>query len=179
MGAAQRGAHGEEVGRGGDVVEAEDVPPRVDSVGERGEGSGEALAGAPPGERADEVLPRDRDQERAGELVETVELAEQSDGLRGGLREVRPGVHEELLGADAPLEGDVDALAEEGEDLRGDVRVEVGVLEAVAGGRAVCITTSAAPVAAQMSARAGSRRPLTSLTMRAPASIAARATSGL
>ena len=43
----------------------------------------------------------------------------------------------------------------------------------------VCITTSAAPVRAQTSASSGSRRPLTSLTIAAPAAIAAAATAGL
>ena len=47
------------------------------------------------------------------------------------------------------------------------------------GGAAVCITTSAAPLCAQTSASAGSRRPLTSLTIAAPAAIAAAATAGL
>jgi len=41
------------------------------------------------------------------------------------------------------------------------------------------MTTNAAPVRAHTSARAGSRRPLTSLTMTAPAAIAASATAGL
>ena len=47
------------------------------------------------------------------------------------------------------------------------------------GSPTVWVTTSAAPVAAHTSASAGSRRPLTSLTIAAPAAIAAWATSGL
>jgi len=47
-------------------------------------------------------------------------------------------------------------------------------------GRAsVCVMTSAAPVAAQISATSGLMRPLGSFTIEAPASIAARATAGL
>ncbi len=42
--AEQRGAHGEEVGGGGDVVDAEDVRAALDAVRERRERAGEALA---------------------------------------------------------------------------------------------------------------------------------------
>ncbi len=49
----------------------------------------------------------------------------------------------------------------------------------VLGGAMVCMSTSAAPVCAHTSASSGSRRPLTSLTIEAPAAIAARATAGL
>ena len=47
------------------------------------------------------------------------------------------------------------------------------------GAARVCIRISAAPVSAQTSASSGSRNPLTSLTIEAPAAIAARATAGL
>ena len=47
------------------------------------------------------------------------------------------------------------------------------------GAARVCMSTSAAPVRAQTSASSGSRSPLTSLTITAPAAIAASATSGL
>ena len=46
------------------------------------------------------------------------------------------------------------------------------------GSARVCMSTSAAPVRAASSASAGSRSPLTSLSITAPASRAARATSG-
>ena len=47
------------------------------------------------------------------------------------------------------------------------------------GATAVCISTNPAPDAAHTSASRGSRSPETSLTIAAPASIAAAATSGL
>ena len=42
--ARERRAHRQEVGGGGDVVDAEDVRARVDPVGERGERARQALA---------------------------------------------------------------------------------------------------------------------------------------
>ena len=47
------------------------------------------------------------------------------------------------------------------------------------GSTRVCMSTSAAPLRAQTSASAGSRSPETSLTIAAPAAIAAWATAGL
>ncbi len=72
------------------------------------------------------------------------------------------------------------ALAQEREHLAGDVVVEIGVLQALARrGARVHHHQRGAASRAHTSASAGSRRPLTSLTILAPAAIAARATAGL
>ena len=83
------------------------------------------------GDRADEVLARDREQQRAAELVQHVQAAQHRDGLRRRLGEVRARVEEELLGVDAALERDLHPLAQERGDVGDDVVVEVGVLQAL------------------------------------------------
>ena len=115
----------------------------------------------------------------SAELVQALDLGEQLDRLGGRLGEVRARVDDQLLAVHAGGERQRDALAQEREHLADDVPVEIRVLQAFAGRARVCITTSAAPVCAHSSASAGSRRPLTSLTILAPAAIAARATGGL
>src|SRR5208282_1477789 len=62
--ARQGRAHGEEAGRSRDVVHAEDVRTRTDPVRERRQRARETLTRAAPGERTDEVLARDRQQQR-------------------------------------------------------------------------------------------------------------------
>ena len=61
---------------------------------------------------------------------------QQLDRLRRGLREVRPGIDDQLLIGDAARARQLESLAEEAHDLGEHVAVEVGILEALLGGRA-------------------------------------------
>ena len=178
--AAQRGAHGEEVGGRGDVVDAQDLRARVDAVADRGERPRPPLARRAAGQRADEVLARDGQQQRPAERVQLLEAAEQLDRLRRRLGEVRPRIEDELLLAHAARARERRSAREERDDVGDDVVVvDAGSCRRCLGAARVCMSTSAAPVAAQTSASSGSRSPLTSLTITAPAAIAAAATAGL
>jgi len=62
-----------------------------------GEGAGVALAGGRPGDRADEVLAGQGEQERPAQLGEASDAVDQVEGLPGRLREVDARVEEHLL----------------------------------------------------------------------------------
>ncbi len=110
-------------------MHTEDVRATVDTIAERGKRARQAIARGAPGERADEVLARDREQQRATQLVQALEAAQQLDRLRGRLGEVGAGVEHELLLAHARRQRQLDALGEEGEHLIDDLPVEVWVLQ--------------------------------------------------
>ena len=87
----------EELRRLADVVDPEDVDAGVDPVADCGQGPGEPLPRRPGRDRADEVLPGRREQQRAAEAVERREPAHQLDGLRRRLAEVGTRVEHQLL----------------------------------------------------------------------------------
>src|SRR3954468_425520 len=64
---SQRGPHGEEIARSGDVVDADDSGARVSSLAHRGERPGEPVGGSASVESAHEVLARGREQHRSPE----------------------------------------------------------------------------------------------------------------
>ena len=79
-------------------MHAEDVRALLHAVGERGQRAGQARARRAPGEGADEVLARDRHQQRPPELVQAPHLRQQPDRLRRRLGEVGTGIEDQLLG---------------------------------------------------------------------------------
>ena len=90
--------HGQELDRGGHVVHPEHG--LGDGRGDRadgGEGAGVALAGRGARQRADEVLPGQREQQRPAELGHAIDPVDQVEGLPGGLGEVDAGIEEHLL----------------------------------------------------------------------------------
>ena len=103
------------------------MPPRIDAVGQCRQRARQALARRARGERADEVLARDRQQQRTLQLVQTAQLHEQLCGLGRRLGEVGPGIDDQLLPLDARGDRRGYALAQKGEHLRGDVAVALGV----------------------------------------------------
>ena len=68
--AVQHRADGEEIGRRRDVVHPQHVRARLDPVPDRGQRAGEPVTRGAAGDRADEVLARDGQQQRPPELVQ-------------------------------------------------------------------------------------------------------------
>ena len=102
------------------------------------------------------------------------------DGLRGRLGEVRPGIEDQLLDRDRPPPAQHrSACAGTRRPRSPRPHTSPGSSSVPFGSTAVCMSTSAAPVDAHNAARRVSRSPDTSLTIAAPASIAAAATSYL
>ena len=105
--------------------------------------------------------------------MEPAELAEHLDRLRRGLAEIGTRVEHQLLELDAALDRRRDPPAQEFSTSSATRPSSDGSISFCFGAARVCISTSAAPVSAHTSASAGSRSPLTSLTIAAPDSIAA------
>ena len=87
--AVERRAHGQEVRVSATSWTRSTCAPRATPCADRGERAGQPLARRAPEQRADEVLARDREQDRPAQLVQLVEAAQQLDRLRGLLAEVR------------------------------------------------------------------------------------------
>ena len=127
------------------------------------------------GDRADEVLARDGQQDRPAERVQARQArAAPRRSPAGVLAKSGPGSSSDLLGRHAALDGERDALAQERARRRPPRRRRSGRSRTCLGSARVCMTTSAAPLRAATSASSGSRRPLTSLRIAAPAATAAR-----
>src|SRR5437764_3963745 len=117
LAAAQDVPYFEEVHRGGHVVHADDRRTRAGSGGQRGEGPSQTLVRRAAGDRAHEVLAGDRQEDRAAELRQLGEPAQDLDRLGRRLGEVRPRVDHDLLLAHAALAGKRDPLAQEREHV--------------------------------------------------------------
>ena len=101
--------------------------PRSAPSAERGERPGEALARPAAGQRAERVLARDRQQDRALEHVQLLQARQDLERLRRGLGEVRARVDQDLLLGDPARRRDVHPLAQEADHVLDDVVVQVGV----------------------------------------------------
>ena len=123
----QHRAHGEEVGRGAHVMHPDRVRAGVRRPADRGQRRRPAIAGPATGDRTEEVLARDGQQQRAAERVEQVEPPQHRDRLRRSLGEVRPWIEQQLLGVHPGVLGDRDPLPEEVPHIDDDVLVEAGV----------------------------------------------------
>ena len=168
--AAQHPPHVEEVAHGGDVVHAHDRRARVGGPAARGERPGQALGRRAARDRAQEVLARDRQQQRPAERAQPLEVAQHRDRLRRRLGEVRARVEHELLVARRPgARATAHALAQERHDVGDDV-VVVGEALVLRRRARVHDDERRARRARRASASAGSRSPLTSLIIAAPAS---------
>ena len=84
-------------------MHAEDVSPTLHTVGERGKRAREALAWRAPGERPDEVLARDRHQQRTTERMQAREVCEQRDP-KGHYRKARAGELKNFTGTNGNYE---------------------------------------------------------------------------
>ena len=78
------------------------------------------------GDHPQEVLARDRQEDRTAEHLKLVESAEDLDAVARGLRVVEPRVEDDLLAPDPELEGGVDALAQKREDIDDRILVVLG-----------------------------------------------------
>ena len=133
--------------------------------------------GAAAGERADEVLAEIASSTGArARALRRAPAASRPSGPASWRSRAR--VEHDLLRRDAVLARQRHALGEERAHVGDDVVVVRGRSFA-SGSARVCMITAPRRSPAQTSASAGSRRPLTSLTIAAPAAIAARATAGL
>ena len=110
-------------------MQAEQVRARLHAVRERSQRARQALARRASGERPDEVLARDRQQQWPLELVQATDLLQQSHRLGRRLAEVGPRVEEQLLASHARGDRGGNALAQEGHDLPRDVVVAVRILQ--------------------------------------------------
>lgn len=98
VGFGDRLLDGEELRGRRDVVDAEHgLGHRGRDGADRGEGAGIPSPRGRGRDRADEVLARQRQQERAPELGEPADAVDEVEGLAGGLGEVDPRVEEHLL----------------------------------------------------------------------------------
>ena len=138
-------AHREEVAGRGDVVDAQHVRPAVEAVRDGRERAGQPCAGRAVGERADEVLARDGEQDRQAQLVQLVEAAQQLDRLRRVLAEVGAGADQEPLVRHARRACDLEPLGQQGASRRRPRRRSAGRTSFCFGRARVCVTTSAAP----------------------------------
>ncbi len=115
---------------GGDIVDAHDRRAAVDTVADRGERAGVAPARPPQRQGTDEVLARDRQQDRPAELDDGVEVAQHLDRLSGCLGEVRARVEHDAVDVDTHVDHLRHALPQERDDVGDDV-VVVGELLAL------------------------------------------------
>ena len=97
----------------GHVVHAHDLRAAVGGSAHRGERAGIARGRRPLGERADEVLARDREQQRPAQLGELRQPAQHLDRLGGALGDVDARVEDDLLVPHARLARGGHALAQE------------------------------------------------------------------
>ncbi len=111
--------------------------------------------------------------------MQPVECAQRLDGLCWRLAEIRARVEHQLLALHSVLLRDADPLPQKPLHLLRDAAVKRRIEKLLLGrGTSVHQHQPGARVGAT-SASSGLRRPLTSFTIAAPASIAARATAGL
>jgi hypothetical protein len=108
---AQRCPHREEVARGRDVVDAQEVSPVVQPVRDGGKGAPEALARRSQGESANEVLARHCQQHGQAQRLDLAEAPQQLDRLRGVFAEIRAGAYQQPLVRDAGGPRDLEALS--------------------------------------------------------------------
>ena len=87
----QRRAHGEEVAGRGDVVDAQHVRAAIEAVRDRGQRAGQPLARRAARERADEVLARDREQDRQAQSGSSSRRRSSSIVWAGSLPRSGPG----------------------------------------------------------------------------------------
>ena len=93
--------HAQVVTGAGHVVHADDAGAAAHGRADRGERAGVAGRRRTLGERAHEVLARDRQQQRPAEYRELGQPAQQLDRLGRRLGEVDAGVEHDLVGSDA------------------------------------------------------------------------------
>ena len=154
--------------------------PAADAVLDRRQRAGEPLARWAPGDRADEVLARDRQQDRPLQRTQLAGNARSTSIVCAGVF-AKSGPGSSISCSNSTPRASASSIRSARNDRTSSTirPSKDGSSSFCFGAARVCITTSAAPVSAHTSASSGSRRPLTSLTMQAPASIAARATAGL
>src|SRR4051794_15441248 len=115
--AGERRAHGQVVDGGGYVVHAQDRRARIHAGPDGRERACLALARRASRERADEVLARDRQQDRSTEFAQAIEPTQHLDRLRRRLREVGTRVDDDPLLVHPALPPQRYAFAHELDDI--------------------------------------------------------------
>ena len=161
-------------------MDAQDVGAGVHPLPDCRKRSGKARPRRPLRDRADEVLARHGQQQRPLEIVQARRArAEPRPSAPASCRNRGPGrASAARKRCRAPSPPTIRSRRNRLTSAPTSPS-SVGSRSFSFGAARVCISTSAAPVPAHTSASSGSRSPLTSLTIAAPAAIAACATAGL